>query len=326
MSKQLELHSGAPYNKNAQWTETYFLKQKLFLFFFFCARVIYIILFFLFFRKTGSRSHSRAGHLSNQFISQLNLVGKKRVLISPQITHSQRMVYVVITRLQVLTEKSSPFESFLTGSSIIIIIKDARGCQILKLKGSSRSSCTLLKTVSCGPESIKLVFLANSAAANLLCERFLAGNCGAWNLTLHNYDESSTDRTGTLIDTFCPRQRHKIFNLPWKMDLIVVRLQATTHTPPEFTIRWRSQVFRSNNRISDPSPLPSSSAFRGQKIFSSLFSAVACFSVQLLISQFRHNLTSFKRTVIPTKKKNIFFVFIVIFRLFYYKKDFLADS
>ncbi|EEB15737.1 hypothetical protein Phum_PHUM383910 [Pediculus humanus corporis] len=108
-------------------------------------------------------------------------------------------------------------------------------------------------------------------------------HCGAWNLTLHDYDESSSDRTGTYIDIFCPRQRHKVYKLPWKMNLVVVRLQATTHTPPEFTIKWRSQVFRSNNRISDPLPSPSW-AIRDQTTFL-LFLIIICLKNTLCISQ-----------------------------------------
>ncbi|KAK6642510.1 hypothetical protein RUM43_004012 [Polyplax serrata] len=108
-------------------------------------------------------------------------------------------------------------------------------------------------------------------------------NCGAWNLTLHTYDEGSPDRTGTLINTFCPRQRHKVYSLPWKVDLVVAKLQATTHTPPEFTIRWRSQVFRSNNRISDPSPLPSAAFSLAVRTLRILLAVLVCFPVQFFV-------------------------------------------
>ncbi|KAL0279668.1 UNVERIFIED_CONTAM: hypothetical protein PYX00_001173 [Menopon gallinae] len=108
-------------------------------------------------------------------------------------------------------------------------------------------------------------------------------HCSAWNVTIHHYDESADDRAGALIETFCPRQRHKKYTLPWKTDLVVVSLQATTHTPPEFTLRWRSRVFRSNNRIADPSPTPGSAASR-PTIFPCSIHFFACFLSRFLYS------------------------------------------
>ncbi|XP_046619142.1 uncharacterized protein LOC124304671 [Neodiprion virginianus] len=79
--------------------------------------------------------------------------------------------------------------------------------------------------------------------------------CTAWNLTIHEYS-SSGDPAGPRLHTFCSRDRHKNFTLPWKMNTVVVRLQALSRTAPQYVMRWRSDSVTANTRKSAPSPAP----------------------------------------------------------------------
>lgn len=51
---------------------------------------------------------------------------------------------------------------------------------------------------------------------------YLTGPCTAWNLTIHEYRKNG-DPAGPRIYTFCSRDTHKNFTLPWKMNTVVVR-------------------------------------------------------------------------------------------------------
>ncbi|XP_018312084.1 uncharacterized protein [Mycetomoellerius zeteki] len=79
--------------------------------------------------------------------------------------------------------------------------------------------------------------------------------CTAWNLTIHEYRKNG-DPAGIRLHTFCSRDTHKNFTLPWKMNTVVVRLQALGRTAPQYTMRWRSQTVIANTRKSGPSPAP----------------------------------------------------------------------
>ncbi|XP_043281028.1 uncharacterized protein [Venturia canescens] len=79
--------------------------------------------------------------------------------------------------------------------------------------------------------------------------------CTAWNLTIHEYKETG-DRVGPRLHTFCSRDRHKNFTLPWKMNTAVVRLQALGRTSPQYMMKWRSDTVVANTRKSAPSPAP----------------------------------------------------------------------
>ncbi|PSN57357.1 hypothetical protein C0J52_02910 [Blattella germanica] len=66
--------------------------------------------------------------------------------------------------------------------------------------------------------------------------------CTAWNVSVHQYEENRIDGVGQLLHTFCPRDRSKEYSLPWKMNTVLLRLQAMTRTLPEYAIRWNSQI------------------------------------------------------------------------------------
>lgn len=61
-----------------------------------------------------------------------------------------------------------------------------------------------------------------SAVCNVTCFFYLTGPCTAWNLTIHEYRKNG-DPAGIRLHTFCSRDTHKNFTLPWKMNTVVVR-------------------------------------------------------------------------------------------------------
>ncbi|XP_017762965.1 PREDICTED: uncharacterized protein LOC108552808 [Eufriesea mexicana] len=79
--------------------------------------------------------------------------------------------------------------------------------------------------------------------------------CTAWNLTIHEYSKNG-DPAGPRLHTFCSRDTHKNFTLPWKTNTVVVRLQALGRTAPEYTMKWRSLSVIANTHKSGPSPAP----------------------------------------------------------------------
>jgi hypothetical protein len=50
-----------------------------------------------------------------------------------------------------------------------------------------------------------------------------AGPCTAWNVSVHEYEESRIDGVGKILHTFCPRDRSKEHSLPWKMNTVLLR-------------------------------------------------------------------------------------------------------
>ncbi|XP_073994280.1 uncharacterized protein isoform X2 [Rhodnius prolixus] len=85
--------------------------------------------------------------------------------------------------------------------------------------------------------------------------------CTAWNITLHEYNEINVEKIGELLHTFCPRYVHKTYELPWKLNIIVVRLNAMTRMLPEFSFKWRSQIVRTNTKLAGVIPAESSSSY-----------------------------------------------------------------
>lgn len=79
--------------------------------------------------------------------------------------------------------------------------------------------------------------------------------CTAWNLTIHEYSRNG-DPAGPRLHTFCSRDTYKNFTLPWKTNIVVVRLQALGRTAPEYTMKWRSESVIANTHKSGPSPAP----------------------------------------------------------------------
>ncbi|XP_014255384.2 uncharacterized protein LOC106669972 [Cimex lectularius] len=87
--------------------------------------------------------------------------------------------------------------------------------------------------------------------------------CTAWNITLHEYNEINPEKIGALLHTFCPRYVHKSFELPWKLNIIVIRLNAMTRMAPDFTFKWKSQIVRTNTRLAGITPAqPSNSVIQ----------------------------------------------------------------
>ncbi|BES90735.1 Hypothetical protein NTJ_03543 [Nesidiocoris tenuis] len=84
--------------------------------------------------------------------------------------------------------------------------------------------------------------------------------CTAWNITLFEYNEIQPDKTGQLLHTFCPRDVHKSYELPWKQNIIVIRLNSMTRLPPEFKFKWKSQIVRTNTRLAGVTPAQPSHA------------------------------------------------------------------
>uniref|UniRef100_A0A146LBY2 Cubilin n=3 Tax=Lygus hesperus TaxID=30085 RepID=A0A146LBY2_LYGHE len=86
--------------------------------------------------------------------------------------------------------------------------------------------------------------------------------CTAWNITLFEYNEMLPEKTGQLLHTFCPRDVLKSYELPWKQNIIVIKLNAMTRLPPEFSFKWKSQIVRTNTRLAGITPVQPSRADR----------------------------------------------------------------
>ncbi|XP_075231303.1 uncharacterized protein LOC142330111 isoform X2 [Lycorma delicatula] len=131
---------------------------------------------------------------------------------------------------------------------------------------------------SSGKFQLYQTFLSSGNILSLLFRRFAAlssqpeqefidgayvfhdGACSAWNISFHKYSEQNTDRTGTELYTFCSRDGYKNYSLPWKLNIVVIKLTAMTRRPPQFQIKWRSQIVRANTRTAGPVPEMASQA------------------------------------------------------------------
>ncbi|XP_037049170.1 uncharacterized protein LOC119083557 [Bradysia coprophila] len=111
-------------------------------------------------------------------------------------------------------------------------------------------------------------------------------SCSAWNISLHEYSPSEDDplHAGVLLHLFCPRDRKKQYNMPWKLSTVVIRAQAMTRTAPVYTIKWTSQVVRSNNRLGPPTPAPNAVSSAQMSIkSSSCFYLTFCVRIIVLV-------------------------------------------
>ncbi|XP_050435516.1 uncharacterized protein LOC126842547 [Adelges cooleyi] len=68
--------------------------------------------------------------------------------------------------------------------------------------------------------------------------------CSAWNISVHEYSEKADDRAGPELYTFCSREKNLTNTLPWQMNIVVIKLRAMTQTPPQYYIKWRSEIDR----------------------------------------------------------------------------------
>nr|CAD7205010.1 unnamed protein product [Timema douglasi] len=84
--------------------------------------------------------------------------------------------------------------------------------------------------------------------------------CTAWNLSVLYHETDTSDETGDLAHTFCPRDIVKSYSLPWRLGTVLLRLRAMTRTLPEYVLRWRSQSVFANTRVSGPTTAPEQSA------------------------------------------------------------------
>ncbi|XP_017786083.1 PREDICTED: uncharacterized protein LOC108569152 [Nicrophorus vespilloides] len=82
--------------------------------------------------------------------------------------------------------------------------------------------------------------------------------CAAWNVSIHEYSASSSYKhLGEVLHTFCSRDAHKVYLLPWKVSTVIVRLRTLSRTLPQFKVKWRSHVVRANTRFGGaPTPAP----------------------------------------------------------------------
>ncbi|XKL64287.1 hypothetical protein PGB90_004373 [Kerria lacca] len=74
--------------------------------------------------------------------------------------------------------------------------------------------------------------------------------CSAWNISLHEYEFSTENHIGRLLHQFCPRDGEKTYDLPWKINVVAIKLLAMTRTLPKFHIKWKSQAVPTNTRLS----------------------------------------------------------------------------
>ncbi|XP_054277956.1 uncharacterized protein LOC128996585 [Macrosteles quadrilineatus] len=86
--------------------------------------------------------------------------------------------------------------------------------------------------------------------------------CSAWNLTVHKYAEENSERTGEMLTHFCPRHKVANFSTEYGLNIVVIKLTAMSSIPPEFQIKWRSQVARASTRTVVSVPVTASRATR----------------------------------------------------------------
>lgn len=128
-------------------------------------------------------------------------------------------------------------------------------------------------------------------------------SCNAWNISIHEYSpiEDEKQHAGPILHQFCPRDKHKQFNLPWNVKTVVVKIQAMTRQARKkrhklslnfsltffffqalYTIRWKSQIVRQKLQSLTPAPnVVSSSTLLFSSILCSFF-PLFCYFVRIL--------------------------------------------
>ncbi|XP_022116712.2 uncharacterized protein LOC110994403 [Pieris rapae] len=98
-------------------------------------------------------------------------------------------------------------------------------------------------------------------------------SCSSWNITIHEWSGRGVHNegglaasAGDLLYTFCARHKNHTYTLPWRLNTVVIRLVALSRQQPLYTMRWRSQVVRANNRLGPPTPAPAASARSPQQL------------------------------------------------------------
>lgn len=71
--------------------------------------------------------------------------------------------------------------------------------------------------------------------------------CSAWNISLLEYVEKAGHDTGRSLYQFCSRDVKQTYDLPWKLNVVIIKLKAMTRTLPQFQIKWRSQIIQKAN-------------------------------------------------------------------------------
>jgi len=73
------------------------------------------------------------------------------------------------------------------------------------------------------------------------------GDCGAWNLTFHYYDENWPMNTlGEMINTpLCPEREKNVYVMPKGINVMAIRLQSWDIIPVEYRLEWQTSSLTS---------------------------------------------------------------------------------
>jgi len=72
------------------------------------------------------------------------------------------------------------------------------------------------------------------------------GDCGAWNLTFHYYDEDWPNKLGNMINTpLCPEREKNVYVMPKGINVMAIRLQSWDIIPVEYRLEWQTSSLTS---------------------------------------------------------------------------------